>query len=75
MGGDGSLGSLLDKLTSDPYIVENLSHIRFAPLPYGTGNDLSRALGWGGKVGVWNTNLETLALALIKAEPDELTIW
>jgi diacylglycerol kinase family enzyme len=47
----------------------------FVPLPYGTGNDLSRALGWGAREGKWSANLETLASDLLNADSDKFTIW
>lgn len=47
----------------------------FVPLPYGTGNDLSRALGWGRKEGRWAENLESLTSALINAPRENFTVW
>jgi diacylglycerol kinase (ATP) len=41
-GGDGTMGGLVDAIYS--ILGRNISLI---PMPLGTGNDLSRALGWG----------------------------
>lgn len=56
-------------------IEENLETIIFTPLPFGTGNDLSRSLGWGKSEGKWAANLTTLVTALVKGEEDRLAIW
>mmetsp|Transcript_18835 Transcript_18835/g.26041 ORF Transcript_18835/g.26041 Transcript_18835/m.26041 type:complete len:82 (+) Transcript_18835:443-688(+) len=51
LGGDGSLGCTLDVLEQkSEFIMSNIDKIHFATLPYGSGNDLSRSLGWGGDV-------------------------
>jgi len=48
MGGDGTLAGLLKSILDKSPIVEaNLHMFAFAPLPFGTGNDLSRSTGWG----------------------------
>ena len=67
MGGDGSLGCFIDDLRMDDFISKNLSNLVLVPLPYGTGNDLSRSLGWGNREGPWGRDLETLATALMNA--------
>lgn len=41
-GGDGTMGGLVDPVYS--YLGKDVTLI---PMPLGTGNDLSRALGWG----------------------------
>jgi diacylglycerol kinase (ATP) len=48
MGGDGSLGRLMDEICLSQIIDDHLDQILFTCLPYGTGNDISRSLGWGG---------------------------
>ena len=45
-GGDGSLMSLIMKLKAAKV---DISRLVCCPLPYGTGNDLSRVTGWGGE--------------------------
>lgn len=49
--------------------------LTFVPLPYGTGNDLSRSLGWGNALGPWGESLETLVAAIVKATPEKFTVW
>ena len=50
MGGDGSTARLVDYMISNsPIIEKNLHVIAFSPMPFGTGNDLARSLGWGGQ--------------------------
>lgn len=75
MGGDGSLGCFIDDIVKDELIAQNLSTICLVPLPYGTGNDLSRSLGWGHIEGAWGKNLETLVSALCSAPKDLFTCW
>jgi len=75
MGGDGSLGCFLDSLRSEPHIASQVANLVFVPLPYGTGNDLSRSLGWGPREGKWAASLVTLARAIVKAPRDVLSVW
>ena len=75
MGGDGSLGCFIDDLRMDDFISMNLSNLVLVPLPYGTGNDLSRSLGWGNREGPWGRDLETLATALMNAKQEMFTVW
>ena len=75
MGGDGSLGCLIDDLILDEVIEKNINRLVFAPLPYGTGNDLSRSLGWGYQEGSWGKSIETLVAALLCAEREQFTVW
>jgi len=64
MGGDGSLAGILDELFKSELVEQNLKSLVFTSLPFGTGNDISRSLGWGGVEGPWATNLESLCTAL-----------
>jgi len=70
MGGDGSLGCFIDDIVKDEVIELNMKNLVFVPLPYGTGNDLSRSLGWGNREGGWGKNLETLVKALANSQKD-----
>ena len=45
-GGDGSLCGIVMK--AKEYGVD-IDQLFCCPLPYGTGNDLSRVINWGGK--------------------------
>ena len=48
MGGDGTLAGLVKSILDKSDIIKaNLHMFAFAPLPFGTGNDLSRSTGWG----------------------------
>lgn len=75
MGGDGMLGVFVDDISKDSYIAENMNHLIFVPLPYGTGNDISRSVGWGHREGPWGRDLDSLVSSLMKAEKDYFTIW
>lgn len=75
MGGDGSLGLFLEGLLLNEEIKARLQEIIFVPLPYGTGNDLCRSLGWGGKEGKWAASLDALAQAVLAASEDRLALW
>jgi diacylglycerol kinase family enzyme len=52
-----------------------MKNLVFVPLPYGTGNDLSKSLGWGNREGGWGKNLETLVKALANSQKDQFTYW
>ena len=49
-GGDGSLVGILMAAKENGVRIEN---ILVCPLPYGTGNDLSRTLHWGGQPSIY----------------------
>lgn len=75
MGGDGSLGMFIQQASAEPVVLSNLKDIIFVPLPYGTGNDLCRSLGWGAIEGKWAKNLSTLVKELMWAKEDRLAFW
>ncbi len=75
MGGDGSLGCFIDDISTDHYIAQNIFRVVFVPLPYGTGNDLSRSLGWGRKEGAWAQDLEQLGRYMAEATREKFTVW
>ena len=49
MGGDGTLGTIINEFNDYGIIKENMSKILFSLLPFGTGNDTARVFGWGSK--------------------------
>ena len=65
LGGDGSLGCFIDTLMKEETIAENIGRISFTGLPFGTGNDTGRSLGWGGKEGKLTTSLEYIVTKLL----------
>lgn len=76
MGGDGSLGCFIDDIVKDEYISKNMRHLIFVPLPYGTGNDLSRSLGWTNREQPsWGRNLEVLVNSLVTAKRETFVVW
>ena len=46
MGGDGTLHYIVEEMAERKI---DLGAVVFALLPFGTGNDLARVLGWGGR--------------------------
>ena len=48
-GGDGSVSSVVNSLEGG---LQNLDQCVFVPMPLGTGNDLSRILNFGNKLGI-----------------------
>ncbi|VDH97788.1 diacylglycerol kinase (ATP) [Mytilus galloprovincialis] len=70
-GGDGSVGWVLNAINhlqlKNPPLV--------AILPLGTGNDLSRVLGWGEGHTMHDMAISTVLHQVEKAEPDMLDRW
>lgn len=69
-GGDGTIGWVLDtieKLKIDPKPLVGV-------LPLGTGNDLSRVLGWGESFTV-DTSIEEVMRKISKSRPVPLDRW
>jgi len=74
-GGDGSLGCFIDLLIEDPLIASNLGRLYFTAMPFGTGNDISRSLGWGSSEGRLAYDLNHLALSLIEGKREKFALW
>jgi diacylglycerol kinase family enzyme len=78
MGGDGTLAGLVKSiLIQSPLVEANLHMFAFAPLPFGTGNDLSRSTGWGPIHGAspFLQNMDSLLKAVCSEKYDKLTLW
>jgi diacylglycerol kinase family enzyme len=56
-------------------LAENIKHLVLVPLPYGTGNDLSRSLGWSYVEGSWGRSLEKTTQVLVNASREKFTVW
>jgi len=68
-GGDGTVGWVLSVL--DRTHVENVPAV--GVLPLGTGNDLSRSLGWGG--GYTDEPISKILLSLAQADEIDMDRW
>lgn len=68
-GGDGTFSWVANAVEK-----RNLSHVRLIVIPLGSGNDMSRALGWGKKF-PGMTRLATYMEALQTARPHKLDVW
>jgi len=73
-GGDGSISITIEKMIN---FGINLEYTPIGVLPFGTGNDLSRVLGWGSSI---KFNNETKFLKMqsekwINAIVDNFDLW
>jgi len=68
-GGDGTIAWIIQGIINCGF--ENLPQIGMIPL--GTGNDLSRMLGWG--PGYCGEEIETILANLLKAKPKPIDLW
>lgn len=75
LGGDGSLGCVIDMIIKDDVIAENLGKFRFTCLPFGTGNDIGRSLGWGGTEGRLARDLKYMVKRLVTGKREKFTLW
>lgn len=76
-GGDGTVMFVVDELLKANCSLENLP---IGIIPLGTGNDFSRALGWGGSspsdiVGENFNKLKNLIMRWIKSKIIPFDIW
>ena len=75
-GGDGTVKWVMSELAE-----RGLADVCIAAVPYGTGNDLSRVLGWGGGqpspslTGRLFANLRAHTRLVAKAQPTLFDIW
>ena len=75
LGGDGSLGCFLDSIAADQMIKERLSEIEFTGLPYGTGNDTGRSMGWGADVNKKMQTLDHMVSMLVNGTREKFDLW
>ena len=78
MGGDGSVSRNVNCLLEKSEIVrENIDMVGFVMLPFGTGNDCSRSMGWGARdTGqAWAKSIASIAEACCSQKYDRLALW
>lgn len=68
-GGDGTFSWVADAVDK-----RNLKHVRLIVIPLGSGNDMSRALGWGRKFPGMN-NLKMYLDSMQTARAHKLDVW
>merc|ERR1719261_1372015 len=73
-GGDGTVTWILTALEQCQRRKGKLHLLPVAVVPLGTGNDLARSLGWGGKMRAVGDIVEYLRL-VIEATPVDLDQW
>eukprot|EP00039_Didymoeca_costata_P005513 m.82131 g.82131 ORF g.82131 m.82131 type:complete len:974 (-) comp12854_c0_seq2:79-3000(-) len=71
-GGDGTVGWVLNSLNDVRHVLE-CKQPGVAILPIGTGNDLSRVLGWG--PGYEGERLEPILASVLMAQPQQCDRW
>lgn len=68
-GGDGTFSWVADAVEK-----RNLSHVRLIVIPLGSGNDMSRALGWGKKFPGMN-RIASYMTVMQTARAHKLDVW
>lgn len=73
-GGDGTVLSIIEHLKREEI---DLSNFIFGVIPFGTGNDLSNAMGFGSSINISPTieSIESICLLYAKAEKTYIDIW
>ena len=75
LGGDGSLSCFIDHLLKDEYLALNLNQVHFAAMPFGTGNDISRSLGWGRNEELLYKELDYMVRCLVEGKREKFAFW
>ena len=78
MGGDGSISRNVNYILEHSQVIKtNINSVAFVFLPFGTGNDCARSLGWGPRdTGqAWAKDIASLANACCSQNYDRLTLW
>ena len=70
-GGDGTVNSLVEELNN----FDKVNQIVFVPFPLGTGNDMSRALGFGNNINFHNIHKFFQKLNSKKSEVIKMDTW